>query len=198
MYERGVEDAAHDELNSFYYQHYYYYRRGYDETRRYMRRTGGDQPGPPQPHRRRLLVGFIILVLAGIGLAVLLPMQRDNNADTENTPRIERIPAAAESAVANVQPPTQTPPPPPSPTPEGLYVGRSARVANVGATPLLARSEPGTQYPVQARFPEHMQVTIVDGPVVADNYTWWRVEGATGNGWSAERSQEGNLWLIPE
>jgi hypothetical protein len=43
-----------------------------------------------------------------------------------------------------------------------------------------------------------MQVMIVDGPVVADNYTWWRVEGETGSGWSAERSQEGNLWLIPE
>ncbi len=197
MYERGVEDAAHDELNPFYYQHYYYYRRGYDETRRYMRRTGGNQPGQPQPRRWLFLVGFLLLVLAGAGLA-FLPVQTANNAGTEDTPPIERMPAAAESAVANVQPPTQTPLTLPSPTPEGLYVGRLARVANVGTTPLLARSEPGTQYPVQARFPENMQVTIVDGPVVADNYTWWRVEGETGSGWSAERSQEGNLWLIPE
>lgn len=38
LYERGVADAAHNNLNIFYYQHYYYYRKGYDELRRSQRR----------------------------------------------------------------------------------------------------------------------------------------------------------------
>jgi hypothetical protein len=40
-------------------------------------------------------------------------------------------------------------------------------------------------------------VRIREGPVEADGYTWWRIEGQSGAGWSAERSKEGVVWLQP-
>jgi uncharacterized protein YraI len=62
---------------------------------------------------------------------------------------------------------------------------------------LLARSGPGTNEPVQARFTEGTQVTIVEGPVEADGYTWWLIEADNTNGWSADSSPEGLVWLEP-
>lgn len=194
MYERGVEDAAHDDLNAFYYQHYYYYRRGYDDARQQMRRLSQGQASPPQ---RFLLLGFLLLLLLGGTVAFFVQRNSDTFTQQASTPT-NREPVAA-GGISPVRPtPTQTPIPPPSPTPAGLYVGRTARVGNVGTAALLARREPGIQSPVEARFPENAQVQIVDGPVEIDNYTWWRVEGAEGRGWSAERSPEGISWLVPQ
>jgi hypothetical protein len=52
---------------------------------------------------------------------------------------------------------------------------------------------------VQARFPEGTQVTITEGPVEADGYTWWRIEADNVSGWSAEGDPEtGTAWLQPQ
>ena len=51
--------------------------------------------------------------------------------------------------------------------------------------------------PVRVSFKEGEQVKIQEGPVQADGYTWWRLEGSSGMGWSAERSPEGVVWLQP-
>jgi hypothetical protein len=38
------------------------------------------------------------------------------------------------------------------------------------------------------------ELSVVDGPVVMDGYTWWKVEGKDGRGWSAQDF----LVLVPE
>ena len=41
------------------------------------------------------------------------------------------------------------------------------------------------------------RVRILEGPVDADGFTWWKIEGASGTGWSAQQSKEGVVWLQP-
>lgn len=48
------------------------------------------------------------------------------------------------------------------------------------------------------RFAENSEVTILEGPVEANDYTWWRVENELGAGWVAEGSLDGMVWLEPQ
>lgn len=195
MYERGVQDAAQDDLNPFYYEHYYYYRRGYDAARRRLRRTGSLDEPPPRRIPSILLI-LLVVVLGGVGL-VMLPGRNTSSSETPEATSASRRLSASEAPVPTRTLATATPSlPDPSPVPS-LYVGGAALIVNVGQSPLRARSEPGTGQPVQARFPENSEVLIVEGPVEADGYTWWRVEGNGSSGWSAERSPEGVVWLQP-
>jgi uncharacterized protein YraI len=49
---------------------------------------------------------------------------------------------------------------------------------------LIARAAPGTDAPVRSQFPNGTVLQVIDGPVDADTYTWWRVRGPDGDGWS--------------
>ncbi|NTU86407.1 MAG: SH3 domain-containing protein, partial [Chloroflexales bacterium] len=62
-------------------------------------------------------------------------------------------------------------------------------------SPLRARTAPGLGAGVAARIPEGAEVTLREGPVTVDGFTWWRVEAADGAGWVAERSPEGVVFL---
>lgn len=194
MYQRGAQDAEYDELNPFYYQHYYYYRLGYNTARRQQRRRF-DTVGFSGS---RLAVGMGALVLVALLAGVAWWMQAagwpvgGGVASTRVTS--ERVPTVAAPTVA---PPTPTLLPPTAPPPPTLRAGGLAVVVNVGTAQLRARQRPGLTQPVQARIAEGAQVTLLEGPVEADGYIWWRVEGAGGSGWCAERSAEGLPWLAP-
>ena len=49
---------------------------------------------------------------------------------------------------------------------------------------LIARAEPAADAPVRTQFDNGATLRVLGGPVDADNYTWWRVEGEQGDGWS--------------
>jgi len=66
------------------------------------------------------------------------------------------------------------------------------RVANTSGYGLRLRTGPGLSYSVITTLSEGTQMTVIDGPVQADGYTWWRITGSPGTGWSAV----GN-WLVP-
>jgi hypothetical protein len=195
MYERGIFDAEQDELNLFYYQHYYYYRKGYDKARKRVYRASRALPFS----RSLLLVAaasIVVILLAAVGLHVYqdssAPSDRTASSAavaTTSTPRPTRTPALVLTATATLTPTEVIQP--------VLRPGGQARVVNVGAAALLARSGPGTNEPVQARFIEGTDVTILEGPVEADGYTWWLIEAAGRNGWSADSSPEGVVWLEP-
>lgn len=186
MYDRGALDAANDELNPFYYQHYYYYRKGYDDTRRQMRR--GQRSG-----RGRLLasMGIAIVILLGAGIWWA----------SRSVPSSEALapasPAPAPTAAAPTSVPTLPPPPMPEPTapPFGLASGGQARVVNLAGAALRARTAPGLTNPVIARIPEGRSVTILEGPVEADGYLWWRIMSGEASGWVAGRTPEGTMFL---
>ncbi len=196
MYDRGVADAEQDDLNLFYYQHYYHYRRGYDKARRRVKVA-----------RSNLLSGNrLLIVLAGIMVVAAFVLAsiygQAGTATSETAPNtrsaLDASPIRTPRPTATPRPTSTATPVPATPTTaEGLRPNGQAQVVNLGGATLLGRSGPGINEPVQTRFAEGSQVTILEGPVEADGYVWWRIENETGSGWSAERSAEGVVWLQP-
>lgn len=77
-----------------------------------------------------------------------------------------------------------------------LQVGQPARVT--AAAGLNMRTEPRSGTTLILQLATGQRVTVVDGPVSADNFTWWRVDDGQGNvGWVAERDAE-TQWLSPQ
>ena len=65
-----------------------------------------------------------------------------------------------------------------------IAIGAHVTVKTDG-TALLSRAAPGKDKDVVARFDNNSELVVVDGPVVIDGLTWWKVEGKGGSGWSA-------------
>lgn len=205
MYDRGALDAEQDDLNHFYYQHYYYYRRGYDDARRQLRRGGGGgaggRAGLPRPllalaAAAALLAGLLLFGGLGSpgnlgGLGALIGLGGPAAAPTAQPA------AATRPAATATRRPTAAPTATPAPTAApALGIGARARVANLNGAPLRARQAPGLTA-VVARIPEGSEVTLREGPVEADGYSWWRVEAGELSGWVAAGSPEGVSFLEP-
>jgi hypothetical protein len=58
-------------------------------------------------------------------------------------------------------------------------------VVKTDGTRLFSRAGPGRNEEVVTRFENGTELIVRDGPVKADGFTWWEVEGANGRGWSA-------------
>jgi hypothetical protein len=91
------------------------------------------------------------------------------------------------------------PTPIPAPTLEqpslgGIRPGSTVIVVNTGV-PLNGRQEPNLNSPVVAIFAEGAPLQILEGPITADGYIWWKVQGDAGIGWSAAGSLDGATWL---
>lgn len=191
MYRRGVADAAQGEPHPFYYQHYYQYRRGYDRARRSQGMAGGYQTLNRQRRVWLLVAAGIVLV----GIVASFSLRLRSQAATAPT----SIPASALAVATRL--PTRTPifPTPtlePTATPVVLQIGASAQVVNTEGT-LRGRKQPNLKAAVIAAFKAGERVRILEGPIEADGFTWWRIEGAGGSGWSAQQSKEGVVWLQP-
>jgi len=195
IYERGIQDAAEDDLNPFYYQHYYHYRQGYDLARRRMYRKRPVR----QPVTRKVwpaLFVVVLLALIGAGLFIFTTPGTRENATAQ-------LPPEADVVGVTAMPVEEEPPPSPLPEPvvdsePHLQIGGTARIVNLNNAVLRGRSEPGITQPVLVRFTENSAVTILEGPAEADDYTWWRVANEMGTGWVAEGSLDGVIWLEPQ
>ena len=191
MYRRGVADAAQGEPHPFYYQHYYQYRRGYDRARRSRGLAGGYQTLYRQRRIWLLVAAGIVLV----GIAAFFSIRLRSQAATAPT----SIPASALAVATRL--PTRTPifPTPtlePTATPVVLQIGASAQVVNTEGT-LRGRKQPSLKAAAITAFKAGERVRILEGPIEADGFTWWKIEGASGSGWSAQQSKEGVVWLQP-
>ena len=191
MYRRGVADAAQGEPHPFYYQHYYQYRRGYDRARRSRGLAGGYQTLYRQRRVWLLVAAGIVLV----GIAAFFSIRLRSQAAIAPT----SAPASALAVATRL--PTRTPifPTPtlePTPTPVVLQIGASAQVVNTEGT-LRGRKQPSLKAAAITAFKAGERVRILEGPVEADGFTWWKIEGASGSGWSAQQSKEGVVWLQP-
>jgi hypothetical protein len=190
MYRRGVSDAAQGEPHPFYYQHYYQYRKGYDRARRSRGLAGGYQD--LYRRRRVWLLAAAVALLAGV--AAFFSWRSQAAAPQPAT--------SAPAAAAATRLPTRTPlfPIPtsmPTPTPLTLQIGGMAQVINIEGAVLRGRKEPNLKAAVSVAFKPGERLRILDGPIEADGFRWWRVEGASGTGWSAQQSKEGVVWLQP-
>ncbi|GIV71616.1 SH3 domain-containing protein [Caldilinea aerophila] len=85
----------------------------------------------------------------------------------------------------------------PTPIPgTALMIGQPARV--VAPNGVNMRQEPTVSAALVRYLPSRLKVTIVDGPVEADGYRWWKVDDGEGNiGWSVENDGETDL-LSPQ
>lgn len=192
MYERGALDAEHDDLNPFYYQHYYYYRKGYDEARRRLRRP--DPAERPTSRRVPMLAALLAVVLVAAG-----------GLWAYNTyyggPQGEAAAASPTTAAVATARPTTRPTPRPTTPPTAtsapqLGVGARARVITEEGAPLRMRNAPGQAASLVARIPSGAEVELLEGPVEADGFIWWRVRAAEGEGWCAAGSVDGSITLL--
>lgn len=68
----------------------------------------------------------------------------------------------------------------------GLAVGATAWVQQAGGKNLRRRSAPGLNSQVHDGLAPGTQLTLLEGPVAADGYHWWRIRAADGReGWVA-------------
>ncbi|HEU5089049.1 MAG TPA: SH3 domain-containing protein [Roseiflexaceae bacterium] len=193
MYRRGLADAERGEPNPFYYQHYYPYRRGYDQMRRRMRSP------LPVPQRRTLLR----VLLAAVVIVAAIALARNGSqvlallTPPEPTPVPTLfVPSPLPTRTPILPTATPTPTPIPTATPEPLVL-KTGGAAEIVIDALRARREPTTKARVAVTFKRGARVTILEGPVEADGYVWWRIENESGSGWSAQGAQTGEAWLQP-
>jgi hypothetical protein len=193
MYRRGVADAAQGEPHPFYYQHYYQYRRGYDRARRSRGLVGGYDDMSRRWRLRLIAAALALLVVAGAILAL-----RWRSQPSATAPSRTALPALAAATLRPTRTPIfPTPAPTPTATPAALRIGGMAQVVNIKGTVLRGRKQPSLKAAATAAFRDGERVRILDGPADADGFTWWKVEGKAGTGWSAQQSKEGMVWLQP-
>jgi hypothetical protein len=192
MYRRGVADAAQGEPHPFYYQHYYQYRRGYDRARRSRGLAGGYQS--LYRHRRAWLLAAAGVALASVAIFFFL---RSRSQPVTAAPPTPALALVAPTRLPTRTPIFPTPTPTPTKTPAVLRVGATAQIVNTEGTVLRGRKQPSLKAAPTAAFKSGQRVRILEGPVDADGFTWWKLEGESGTGWSAQQSKEGIVWLQP-
>jgi hypothetical protein len=82
---------------------------------------------------------------------------------------------------------TATPGTPPSPEPGVITSGAHVQIQGTGGEGLRLRAEPGLGGKVLLLGSEAEVFRVVEGPVQADGYTWWRLVGPfdeTRQGWA--------------
>jgi hypothetical protein len=100
--------------------------------------------------------------------------------------------AVAETPTAE---PTATFTPTPLPG-TALAVGQPARVTAPAGLNMRDSAAPGGALLLQ--LSTNQKITIVEGPVDAENFRWWKVDDGLGNvGWVAESDGE-TIWLSPQ
>lgn len=126
-----------------------------------------------------------------------LPPSAD--AATAQAPAVATVLVVQDPAtptVANVvtdTAPVAATPPTPVPATGVLAVGQPARVTAPNG--LNMRSAPSSAGTLILQLATGQKVTLLEGPTQAEGFTWWRVDGGTGQtGWVAQGDQE-TEWL---
>ena len=72
--------------------------------------------------------------------------------------------------------------------PEEDFEGQVVKATGLDGVRLNTRSQPGKDASIRGKYSENAIGEIVDGPVQADAYVWWKVAWPDGNvGWSVQR-----------
>jgi type V secretory pathway adhesin AidA len=137
-----------------------------------------------------LLVVLILIALIGLcqvsGLAQKLGLVAVSMPTATPTalPTFTPIPTVTPTATLT---PTATPTPQPQIAPGGQVV-----VQGTAGQKLRVRTAPGLTHEVVAALDDGTKLKVLEGPQMADGYTWWRVQTAEGVvGWVAAD------WLVP-
>lgn len=141
-----------------------------------------------------ILLAFSILFFAMLacgGFQVRVPTPTPEAAASPTVePTAAPVPTLAPTAA-----PTALPAPTATRSTGGLAPGSKARVTAAGGVNVRNQaSAKGTQV---GRLNANATVTLLEGPVQADNYNWWRVDNGAGlSGWVAAGPAD-DPWLAP-
>jgi hypothetical protein len=121
-----------------------------------------------------------------------LPMETMDSAAANQAPTSTPIPVVATPTFTPAPTPTFTPTPAPG---TALLVGQPARISAPNG--LNMRGTPNTTGQLVLRLSTGQRVVVLDGPTVADGFTWWQIDDQQGNvGWAAEGDGE-TTWITP-
>ena len=81
--------------------------------------------------------------------------------------------------------------------PAQLKIGDIANVTISEANTLNLRVKPGVSQEIITGIPKNASVTVVDGPVCADGFRWYKMDYQGQAGWSVEVGPEGLYSLYP-
>ncbi len=80
--------------------------------------------------------------------------------------------------------------------PAVLTVGALATVNTTDGDQLNIRLGPGLNYEIAAKLNDGARVTLVEGPLSADGYVWWKIRTASGIvGWAVESVEDNGVRL---
>jgi hypothetical protein len=160
--------------------------------------------GPDAPGRRWqvALIPLLVVVLTSLACGSFVPRPTPVPRPTF-TPIVEAAQAAGPTPTPTLDLPTSVPtrdvPTPtftPTPAPgTAIIVGQPARVTATQG--LNVRKTAGASGDRSGRYPPGAIVSVLEGPVDADGYRWWRVGNNELAGWVAEGDDE-VVWLSPD
>jgi hypothetical protein len=138
-----------------------------------------------------IIIGFIITILvifAGILVLFFLPV---SNNSVEIIAEVTKISAPTSTPIVRY---TWIPSPTPLPTEavaqgKGFQIGNFAQIVGTDGEGLRLRSGPGRSNSVNFIGLDNEVFRIIEGPVEADGFSWWRLEApydASRNGWSVQ------------
>ncbi|MFZ2362239.1 MAG: SH3 domain-containing protein [Anaerolineae bacterium] len=152
--------------------------------------------------RQAVLIPFLVVVLTSLACGSFVPRPTPVPRPTA-TAIVEVAQPAGPTATATLDLPTsvptrevETPTFTPTPAPgTAIIVGQPARVTATQG--LNVRKSAGASGDRSGRFPPDAIVSVLEGPVDADGYRWWRVGNNELAGWVAEGDSEA-VWLSPD
>lgn len=163
-------------------------------------------PTEPKPTRSlfwlAFAIGFVLLsVVSCSGVAMLVGLDNFTLSDLQSSDPLWTPPPipTAQIVESNASTPVDANPPP-----GGLQAGGPAR--NVASSRVNIRRTPGYlgkgDDDILTQMESGANVTILDGPQIADQLTWWRIRydspAGSAEGWVAESTASGVRILANE
>ena len=131
------------------------------------------------------LIAGALIVLFGL-LVLFLPIPTAQSPDTQAA--LVVIPAPSPTLTPTHPVETLTPTRPPSVG--GISIGSYVQISGTEGEGLRLRSGPGTSNPPRLLGMDAEVFKVVDGPKMADDYTWWYLEAPYDpgrSGWAASK-----------
>lgn len=159
--------------------------------------------------RRQLTAALLVMSLIWLGPILACGSFQPRPTPTPSPAPTQPVAAGAQSSApiptdtpVIIIEPTATPTPEPTatftPTPlpgTALSVGQPARVVAAGG--LNMRDASASSGTLLLQLGVGQRVNVLEGPVEADGFTWWRVDDGQGNiGWVAD-GDDTDEWLAP-